>query len=165
MEPEIYNVSRYTVASRYYCLLKIANIVFPRYVLDELGFSDPGVGHWLVKGRYLSKNNYNKLFYEILSLVSIVFVPLFFILSGICNLIIKRMFPEFGLKICFLIVFLCFVVGGVGLQFKYEMLTAPNMFGVFLVFCLLVVSFLASTAGLIVWSSWQQKRKNITTSS
>jgi peptidoglycan/xylan/chitin deacetylase (PgdA/CDA1 family) len=141
----ILNSSRYSVSCRYHLLLKLAKKIFPRSVLLKCGFVDPNSGHWLENGRYLNEKQYVQLFNRILLLLSVVSV----LIGGVIGYVFYRVIPKSVSLFSTALLFMSFSLPLlIALEYFKEIVTAPNMFGLLILYVIFIVSIFTTFLSL-----------------
>jgi hypothetical protein len=141
IDKKLLNHNRYSSASRYVLLQKIAKIFIPRPALSKMGFVDLEVGHWLENGRYMNETNYNKLYMKMLLMLLVKYTFIGMIIGLVIFHFTRKKLINYFIIISF---FSTTLLSLVLLEYKKEIITSPNMSGVLILFLIFIISIHAT---------------------
>ena len=134
LNPDNISPSRYTQACRFNNVLKLAKYIAPSAWLNTFGFSDKGIGYWMEQGRYLAEKSYHILYERILLLAGLFVIVISIFASFIIALFIKKYSSKIKFKYIHMAYGILLLVCLLVLEFKIEMITAPNLQGILILF-------------------------------
>ena len=143
------SASRYTAACRYCMVLRALKVFLPGDALHYAGFIDEGTGHWLDKGRYLTEEEYSRLFTRALVLLILSGASAGVAAGVLVQIIMRKRTDTKRIAVFVFMLFTLFVLGLLFMELRSEILSAPGMIGLLAAYCTFFVS-LSLTAFILM---------------